>query len=745
MMKAILALAKGLGKEFSTYIGLIMSPLSGTLETMKYRAVLFFLSVILISSLGWWMDSPNKPETYQYTNRLIHEKSPYLLQHAHNPVDWYPWGEEAFEKAKKEDKAIFLSIGYSTCHWCHVMEHESFENEAIARKMNDNFVCIKVDREERPDVDQIYMSAVMALTGQGGWPLNLFLTPDLKPFYGGTYFPPDARYGRPGVPAILDDIARVWKTQRDQVEKAGSQLSGIVAAPDKDTSAGPLSGNALAEARREFESGFDPKDGGFRGAPKFPPSMALQFLLRVYQKTGDKKILPLVEVTLDKMAQGGIYDQVGGGFARYSTDNQWLVPHFEKMLYDNALLSRAYLEAYQVTGNAEYARIAREIFAYLLRDMTDKDGGFYSAEDADSEGEEGKFYLWTPAELKAVLGDKDGADFAKLYGATEAGNFEDSNILHLKTDLPKALMGLPRDEKWWEGAKAKVLEARSKRIRPHLDDKILTAWNSLMISSLAYGYQVLGDPRYLKAAQRASDFIGKNLFKNGRLLASYRNGPSEVQGYIDDYAFYQQAQLDLYESTFDTAYLKKAIDLEKEMVRLFWDKEKGGYYFTGSDQKDAHRLLARTKDAYDGVIPSGNSVAALDDYRLAEFTGQKEYRDRADAILKAFSGLLARGASNFPKMLQAFQFDFYGPAEVFVVGPRAESEKMIGLLWKTFLPNKVLVYAGEDEVKGLLPLVPWVEGRASQGGKPTAYICRNYQCQLPTPDAEKALELLGVN
>ncbi len=719
-----------------------MSLFSVTLGTVKTRVILLFSLLVLISSSGWWMDSQNKPASYKYTNRLIHEKSPYLLQHAHNPVDWYPWGEEAFEKAKKDDKPIFLSIGYSTCHWCHVMEHESFENEAIAKQMNDNFVCIKVDREERPDVDQIYMNAVMALTGQGGWPLNLFLTPDLKPFYGGTYFPPDARYGRPGFPTILEDIARVWKTQRDQVEKAGSQLSGIVAAPNKDTSGGPLNEKVLTEARQELESGFDPKDGGFRGAPKFPPSMAIQFLLRVQQKTGDRKVLPLVEVTLDKMGQGGIYDQLGGGFARYSTDNQWLVPHFEKMLYDNALLSRAYLEAYQVTGNAEYARIAREIFTYLSRDMTDREGGFYSAEDADSEGEEGKFYLWTPAELKAVLGEKDGAAFAKLYGATEGGNFEHSNILHLKTDLPNALMGLQKDETWWEGAKARLLETRAKRVRPHLDDKILTAWNSLMISSLAYGFQVLGDPQYLQAAQRASDFIGKNLFKDGRLLASYRNGPSDIQGYIDDYAFYQQAQLDLYESTFDTAYLKKAMDLDKEMVRLFWDGEKGGYYFTGSDQKDAHRLLARTKDAYDGVIPSGNSVAALNDYRLAEFTGDKAYRDRADSILKAFSGLLARGASNFPKMLQAFQFDFYGPAEIFVTGPKQESQTLLKSLWKNYLPNKVLVYAPEGEVKGLTALIPWVEGRASQGGKPTVYVCRNYQCQLPVTDEKKALELL---
>jgi uncharacterized protein len=709
---------------------------------MKLKTLFSLAALFLILGTGWWMDSKNTAESFKFTNRLIHEKSPYLLQHAHNPVDWYPWGEEAFEKSKKENKPIFLSIGYSTCHWCHVMEHESFENEAIAKIMNADFVCIKVDREDRPDVDQIYMSAVMALTGQGGWPLNVFLTPELKPFYGGTYFAPDARYGRPGFPVVLEDIARVWKTQPDQVEKAGKQLAEMLNNPNKDSSGGALTEAVIKEALHNLEQGFDPREGGFRGAPKFPPSMALQFLLRVYQKTRNKSLLPMVELTLDKMARGGIYDQVGGGFSRYSTDDEWLVPHFEKMLYDNALLSRAYLEAYQVTGKEEYARTAREIFTYLFRDMTDKEGGFYSAEDADSEEEEGKFYVWTPAELKKTLGDKDGTDFCKLYGVTEGGNFEGHNILHLKGSLPDSLKALGKDDKWWESARATVLTERSKRIRPHLDDKILTAWNSLMISSLAYGYQILGDPQYLQAAEKASDFISRNLFSEGRLLASYRLGPSNVQGYIDDYAFFQEAQLNLYESTFNPAYLKKAIDLEKDMVRLFWDDQAGGYFFTGSDQKDAKRLLTRTKEAYDGVIPSGNSVAALNDYRLAEFTGQKEYRDRADTILKAFSGLLARGGANFSKMLQAFQFDFYGPAEIFVVGPREDSQKMIQLLWKTYLPNKVMVFAEDSLGNALGSLVPWTQGRPSQKGKPTVYVCRNFQCQLPATDEKKVLELI---
>ncbi len=683
-------------------------------------------------------------ENPQHTNRLIHEKSPYLLQHAHNPVDWYPWGEEAFEKARQENKPVFISIGYSTCHWCHVMERESFENEAIAKRLNDDFVCIKVDREERPDVDQIYMNAVMLLAGQGGWPLNMFLTPGLKPFYGGTYFAPDSRYGRPGFPAVLADVARLWKTQPEEVEKAGAQLAGFIAKGNAAPPAGTLSETTLQQVRQYALASFDSKDGGFRSAPKFPPSMLIGFLLRLYAKTKDETLLPLVATTLDKMAQGGIYDQVGGGFARYSTDDEWLVPHFEKMLYDNALLSKVYLEAFQVTQNPEYARIARETFTYLLRDMRAPEGGFYSAEDADSEGEEGKFYVWTPDEIEQVLGPEDGRLFSQLYDVTPHGNFEEGkSILRLKSDLPYSLSAFGKDEAWWKGAQEKMLQARAKRIRPHLDDKILTAWNSLLISSLCAGYQILGDEVYLKAAEKAANFLTKNLFENGRLLASYRKGPSNIQAYIDDYAFFQAALLDLYESTFEVSYLKKALVLESEMVRLFWDEKDGAFFFTGADQKDRERLLARSKEAYDGVIPSGNSVAALNYFRLAEFTGKKEMRDRADAILKCFSGLLTQGGANFARMLQAFQFDFYGPAEIFVTGPPEASREMVKAIWKAFLPNKVLVFAEESQSKDLATVAPWVEGRVPQGGKPTAYICRNYTCQLPVTDSVKALEHLN--
>jgi len=691
------------------------------------------------------MTQKSEEGAFKHTNRLIHEKSPYLLQHAHNPVDWYPWGEAAFEKAKKENKIILLSIGYSTCHWCHVMERESFENEATAKILNDNFVCIKVDREERPDVDQIYMNAVMLLTGQGGWPLNIFLTPELQPFYGGTYFPPDARYGRPGFPTVLEDVARTWKNKPEDIRKGGQQLASYIAGSHTDHSGGTLNQEVLDQVKTYAIHSFDKKDGGFRSAPKFPPSMLLSLLMRIQNKNPDPVLLNTIEVTLDKMAQGGIYDQLGGGFSRYSTDDEWLVPHFEKMLYDNALLSRSYLEAYQLTGKPEYARIANEIFTYLLRDMTDKEGGFYSAEDADSEGHEGKFYVWNPDEIKTILGDKDGSVFCQLYGVTDHGNFEQGqSILHLKADLASSLEAFGKDSNWWKSVLEKILAARSKRIRPHLDDKILTAWNSLMISSLAYGYQILGDPRYLEAAEKASAFISKNLFKDGRLLASYRQGPSDIQGYIDDYAFYQAAQLGLYESTFNTDYLKKAIDLEKEMAHLFWDDKAGAYYFNGSDQKDQNRLLTRTKEAYDGVIPSGNSMAALSLYRLAEFTGDKAYRDKAGAILKCFSGDLAKSGSNFPLMLQAFQFDFNGPAEIFVAGSRNESEGMLKMIWKSFSPNKILVFSEDKDVKALTQTIPWVEGRQSQGGQPTVYVCKNYQCQLPTTDAKKVLELLSA-
>jgi len=682
------------------------------------------------------MSDPSRP-----TNRLIHEKSPYLLQHAHNPVDWRPWGEEAFEEAKRRNVPLLVSIGYSTCHWCHVMERESFENEATAELLNEGFVCVKVDREERPDVDQIYMSAVMALTGQGGWPLNVFLTPDLKPFYGGTYFPPDRRYGRPGFPEVLGDIAKVWKERPEEVVKAGAQLTEFIAKTPK-AQPGDLTEKALEAALGSCQATFDDREGGFGGAPKFPRSMTLGFLLREHAKSKDAKTLEMVTTTLDKMLQGGIYDQVGGGFARYSTDDHWLVPHFEKMLYDNALLARAYLEGFQVTGNFEYARAAKEIFEYLERDMTSPEGGFYSAEDADSEGEEGKFYVWAPEELTEILGKDDGASFMALYGVTEKGNFEEKNILNLGEDLPSSLKRVGKDETWWKGVKEKVLSARAKRVRPHLDDKVLTSWNALMISSLAYGARVLGEERYLKMAKKASAFLLKELKKDGRLLASYRKGPSDIQGFLDDHAFLQAAQLDLYEATFDPSHLEEAVRLGEAMKDLFWDEKEGAFFFTGKDQKDLGRLLTRSKESYDGAQPSGNSVAALSFLRLSELTGQKEWRETALAILKHFSLALMKQGSNHPQMLQAFQFDLSGPAEVLVTGPEKGAKPLLEALWKKFLPHKVLVYA--EKAEDIAHQVPWAEGKEPLDGKPTAFVCRNYACKLPTTEVDKMLGLLRI-
>ncbi|MEK7765160.1 MAG: thioredoxin domain-containing protein, partial [bacterium] len=494
----------------------------------------------------------------RHTNRLAKEKSPYLLQHAHNPVDWYPWGPEALAKAQREDKPIFLSIGYSTCHWCHVMEKESFENEDIARVMNEHFVSIKVDREERPDLDHLYMTAVMAMTGQGGWPMSTFLTPDGRPFYGGTYFPPDDRYGRPGFKRVLLTLADAWKNKRDDLLATAGELTRILHDVSRSTTTGggaALDASTLKTAFESLQDSFDERDGGFGGAPKFPRPHALTFLLRYHARAGEASALKMAEVTLDRMAGGGIHDQIGGGFHRYSTDEKWLVPHFEKMLYDQALLARAYLEAHQVTRTRrgglqaaqEYARVARRIFEYVMRDLTDSAGGFYSAEDADSEGVEGKFYVWTPAELERTLGPVDGKRAAKFFGVTQAGNFEHGwSILH----LPKPVTGL--DRAWLDGVSRKLLEARSTRIRPHRDDKVLASWNGLMISALAYGAQVLDDPRYSAAAAKAAEFVLTKMRRpDGRLLRRYRAGEAAVPGFLDDYAFMALGLLDLYEATFD--------------------------------------------------------------------------------------------------------------------------------------------------------------------------------------------------
>ncbi|HQA48726.1 MAG TPA: thioredoxin domain-containing protein, partial [Bacillota bacterium] len=553
------------------------------------------------------------------TNRLIHEKSPYLLQHAHNPVDWYPWGEEAFEKAKLEDKPIFLSIGYSTCHWCHVMERESFEDEEVAKVLNDYYVSIKVDREERPDIDSIYMSVCQAVTGQGGWPLTIIMTPDEKPFFAGTYFPKSGKYGYPGLVELLLRIKDAWDTERDRLVETGSNITEAIKNSPRRIDGEKLGQETAERALRGFRNSFDEVYGGFGGAPKFPTPHNLYFLLRYWKASGNGTALIMVEKTLESMYKGGLFDHIGFGFSRYSTDGKWLVPHFEKMLYDNALLAYAYTEAYQATGKDIYKDIARKIFTYVLRDMTSTGGGFYSAEDADSEGEEGKFYLWQPEEVKEAAGEEDGKLFCDWYGISPAGNFEGKSIPNL---IGRDLGILYEDKalaRRLDGVREKLFMYREKRIRPHRDDKILTSWNGLMIAALALGGRAFHSDEYIKAAEAAYGFIQRNLVRgDGRLLARYRDGESAFPAYLDDYAFLVWGLIELYRATFKTGYLKRALELNRDMLDLFWDEREGGLFLYG---EDSEQLIMRPKEVYDGALPSGNSVALYNMLRLSRMTG----------------------------------------------------------------------------------------------------------------------------
>jgi uncharacterized protein YyaL (SSP411 family) len=549
--------------------------------------------------------------SHAYTNRLINESSPYLLQHAHNPVDWYPWGNEALERAKREDKPIFLSIGYSTCHWCHVMERESFTDERIAEIMNEHFVSIKADREQRPDVDAVYMNAVQMMTGSGGWPLSVFLTPQGEPFYGGTYFPPSDVYGRPSFERVLLTVADAWKQRREELVESAGKISGVLAGLTEQAAQEKLSIDVSKNAFSYFERTFDGAYGGFGGAPKFPQASNLSMLLAYWHRTGDAKALAMVEKTLDAMANGGIYDHLGGGFHRYSTDARWLVPHFEKMLYDQALLSTVYIQAYQATGNEDYARTAREVFDYVLRDMTAPQGGFCGAEDADSEGREGLFYVWTPQEIEGVLGPEHTKVFAEYYGVTEKGNFEDNKtIFNIDEPLEEVAKRLKKDPTEAEGiiqqSRSKLLAHRAKRIRPHRDDKVIAGWNGLMISAMACGGAALQEPGYVTAAEKAGEFVLSKLRRDGRLMRYYRDGKLAGPGFLDDYAFVIMGLLDLYEATFDAKWLAEAQELTEQMIQQFGDEEAGGFFLAG---KDAEALIVRNKPGYDGAVPSGNSVA----------------------------------------------------------------------------------------------------------------------------------------
>ena len=685
--------------------------------------------------------------TVEHTNRLINESSPYLLQHAHNPVDWYTWSDEAFEKAKREDKPIFLSIGYSTCHWCHVMERESFENERIAAIMNEHFVSIKVDREQRPDVDEIYMTAVRMMTGGGGWPLSVFLTPDRQPFYGGTYFPPQDSYGRPGFDKVLLTVADAWENSREQILNSADKISSILQEQSEAGAAGAISVKLLDQAYSDLAAGYDSIYGGFGKSPKFPQPSNLQFLLSYYHRSEKPEALEMVVKTLDAMAKGGIYDHLGGGFARYSTDQMWLVPHFEKMLYDQALLSKVYIQAYQITGRQEYAQVAREIFEYILRDMTDTQGGFYSAEDADSEGAEGKFYVWRQEEIEKILSKEDARIFSKFYGVTESGNFEHgTNILNVSSSIGSLTRQFKKEpgqiKDVLEKSKKKLFTERSKRIRPHRDDKIITAWNGLMISSLAYGGAALGEQRYIDAAEAAAEFVLTKLQPKGRLLRFYRDGKAVGLGYLEDYAFVIAGLIDLYEATYDARWLAEAKRLTEQMIDLFADLDKGGFYKTGTD---AEELIVRSKGAYDGAVPSGNSIAAVVLLRLGRMTMNDKFVAAGEKVLKQYGAQISSSPLSLTAMLIAVDFHL-GPSREIVIAGSRESEntrQMIQVLHRGFLPRAVTIFhsSGADGKK-IEKLVEFVREQRELDGAATAYICENYSCKAPITNVAQFKEAL---
>ena len=697
--------------------------------------------------------SSAQPSKY---NRLIHESSPYLQQHATNPINWFPWGKEAFEKAAKEDKPIFLSIGYSTCHWCHVMEHESFSDKEVAKLLNKDFIAIKVDREERPDIDNVYMTVTQALTGSGGWPMTIFMTPDKKPFYAGTYFPKHQRWGRPGMMELLPKIAEAWTNDRQKVLTSADQITQHVVSLGSRTPGTKLDPEILDQTRQFLGKSYDPENGGFGKSPKFPSPPQLNFLLRRYYHAQDEQALAMVEKTLTRIRFGGIYDQLGFGVHRYATDAQWLVPHFEKMLYDQAMLVMAYIEAYQATGNDFYARVAKEIITYVLRDMTSKEGGFYSAEDADSEGIEGKFYLWTPQEIKSLVGKKEAAVFSSVFNVKEGGNFEeagpghniDQNILHLKKppgDHAKD-MGISEDQlrRRLEASRQTLFDAREKRIHPFKDDKILTDWNGLMIAALARAAYVLDNRNYAAAASKAADFILQNLTaNNGRLLKRYRQGRSGLAAHLNDYAFMVWGLIELYQATYQIEYLKQAIELNEKMLVHFWDQQNGGLYITADD---AEKLLVRSKEIYDGAIPSGNSVAVYNLLRLAHLTGQTDYMEKAEGIIKAFSDRVKKYPAGHSQLMVALEYAFNPNFEVVIVGdPQKQGTRlMIAALRRPFIPEKVVIFRTADKVTAgaISDISPFTRSMAARDGKATAYVCQEFACKLPTTSVNQMLKNL---
>jgi uncharacterized protein YyaL (SSP411 family) len=700
-----------------------------------------------------------------HTNRLIQEKSPYLLQHAHNPVDWYAWGSEAFEKAQSEGKPIFLSVGYSTCHWCHVMERESFENEQIAELLNSEYVAIKVDREERPDVDRVYMNFVQATTGSGGWPMSVWLTPERQPFFGGTYFPPEDRWGHPGFESVLREIATAWRTSHDQiVESAGDAVLQLRQHVTIDSTAPLPDATILDSGFYIFRRTFDSQMGGFGGAPKFPRPSVFHFLLRYYARTGNREALDMTLLTLHEMAKGGMRDQIGGGFHRYSVDGRWFVPHFEKMLYDQAQLAIAYLEAFQITGEPQYAAVARDVLNYVLRDMTDPEGGFYSAEDADSAIDpaephikgEGAFYIWSAEEIRENVPGSAADWFCHRYGVAENGNVVDDphgefagrNILYQAATVEETAeqFGRPVEEvrAGLEQAEAALAAARSQRARPHLDDKILASWNGLMISACALAGALLDEPRYAQAARRAADFVAGKLLDplTGILQRSYRQGPSGIPGFLDDYAFVVQAMLDLYEAQFELRDLEQAVGLAERLIEQFEDREHGGF-FSSAEGDDS--LVVRIKDDYDGAEPAGNSVAVLTLLRLAAITGRAHFRKAAERTLAVFSPRLSAAPVALPSMLAACEFLLGEPRQIVFVGEAAapDTRALLAVLRARFVPNRVVLLVDSAEARRKLEeWSPAIAGMQPLEGRAAVYVCRNYTCQLPVWEAARFSELL---
>ncbi len=697
-----------------------------------------------------------------HTNRLIHATSPYLRQHAHNPVDWYEWSAEALEKARAEQKPIFLSIGYAACHWCHVMAHESFEDESIAAVMNEHFINIKVDREERPDIDEIYMQATLVLNqGHGGWPMSVWLTPELKPFFAGTYFPPTARFNRPGFRELCERIGQTWRDDRAKLEAGADQLTDIIRKGlyTKAGAGDALDLSLIDQTAEQLAGAFDTQHGGLLsgGTNKFPPSMALDLLFRSAARMPDdapqrNKYLDLANLTLEKMANGGIYDQLGGGFHRYSTDVTWHVPHFEKMLYDQALVSRIYIDAFQITQNPLYECVVRETFDYVLRDLQSPGGGFYSTRDADSEGEEGKYYVWTRAEALAILGDELGTAFCNHFDITETGNWRDPHDPDTPKNIPRVLRdskicaayhGVPPTEfvqKMLDG-REKLLAAREERVPPPLDDKILVEWNGLMIASLARGGTVLGERKYIDAAAKAANFVLEHQYKDGHLLRAYRDGSVLEAAFLSDYACFIDGLLELYEATFDRRWLDTAVKLNSAVIEHFWDEEGGGFFFTPDDHEE---LLVRTKDVRDGAVPSGNSVQLMNLLRLAVMLGDESLQNLAEQTMRVFADDVRKSPWSAERFLAAVEFAHTGPIELAIVGdPKSDStQALLREINKHYLPNRVVMLRNPSTDHTLD--VPLLENRPLVDGQSTAYVCRDYTCQRPaTVPAELAAQLIA--